>query len=94
MLALFHVGCSGDSAAPPPAAEKASSVPAALVAGAWQVRMANDQMRAPFEGRGSWTAYFQGRRPEALAAMSGESDPSGLARFHAEYAAVYREAAR
>jgi hypothetical protein len=94
LLALLQTACSGDSAAPPPAAEgPKTSVPSALVEGAWQVRMANDATRAPFEGRASWTAYFQGRRPEALAAMAGESDAPGLARLHAEYAAIYRQAA-
>lgn len=55
--------------------------------------MAVDAVRAPFEGRGSWMAWFGGKRAEALSAFASESDAVGLARAHAEYAAMYRQAA-
>lgn len=76
-------------AAPPPT----SAVPAALVASTWQVRMAKTEARAPFEGRSSWVSYFGNRRDEALRAFKSENDNAGLARVHAEYAAMYRQAA-
>lgn len=68
-------------------------MPAELLAATWQVRMAVDATRAPFEGRGSWMAWFGGKRAEALSAFASESDAVGLARVHAEYAAMYRQAA-
>lgn len=89
-LLLLLAACKGgDDAKTPVAPAAGSSVPAALVSQAWQVRLAKDEARAPFEGRASWTAYFQGKRAEALQAMAGESDPDGMARMRAEYAAIY-----
>ncbi|MFZ5481885.1 MAG: hypothetical protein ACOZNI_34310 [Myxococcota bacterium] len=82
---------SGDVATTP--AKPTTSVPADLVANTWQVRMAVDAARAPYEGRQSWVAYFQGQRVAAIAAMASESDATGLARLHAEYAGMYRQAA-
>lgn len=74
-------------------AKPTTSVSPDLVASTWQVRLAVDAARAPFEGRSSWVAYFSGKRSEAIQAMSGESDDLGLARLHTEYAAIYRQAA-
>lgn len=71
-----------------------SAVDAALLGQTWQVRLAVDAARAPFEGRASWTAWFEGRRLDALRAFASEGDAVGLARAHAEYSAIYREAAR
>lgn len=88
-------GCTSSNgpAAPAEEAPAGSAVPAELIAQTWQVRMANAQARSVFEGRPSWVAYFQGKRNEALQNMAGESDAAGLARMHAEYAAMYRQAA-
>ncbi|MBM4369763.1 MAG: hypothetical protein FJ102_26370, partial [Deltaproteobacteria bacterium] len=96
LLLAYNVGCSGDEATPgsadaAPAAT--TSVPAELVASSWQVRMAKTEVRAPFEGRPSWVSYFGNRRDEALRAFKSENDSAALARAHAEYAAMYRQAA-
>ncbi len=96
LLLAYNVGCSGDEAtlgsgdATP---EVVSGVPTALVASTWQVRMAKAEARAPFEGRPSWVSYFGNRRDEALSAFKSENDNAALARAHAEYAAMYRQAA-
>jgi hypothetical protein len=95
LLSLFILACSGgDDAKTPTPPVKVSGVPASLVAASWQVRFAKDEARAPFEGRASWVATFQGKKGEALAAFAAESDKAGLARAHAELAAGYRSAAR
>lgn len=96
MIFTLLFACSGEqTGAPAPAAPAAttSAVPASLLAQTWQVRLAVDSARSAFEGRPSWTAYFQGDRQAALTAMAGENDPVGLARMHAEFSAMYDEAA-
>ncbi len=95
LFAPLLVACSGgqsDVSTPPPAASQ-SAVPAELLATTWQVRLAVDAARAPFEGRDSWVGFFQGKRVEPLAAFAVEKDAAALARLHAEYAAIYRQAA-
>lgn len=95
MILTLLFACSGEPNDAPVAALPAptSAVPAALLGQTWQVRLAPDAARTAFEGRPSWTAYFQGHRVEALVAMASESDTVGLARMHAELAAMYDEAA-
>jgi hypothetical protein len=88
------VACTGEEDPPPSTAAPAgNAVPADLVSASWQVRMANNQARSSFEGRPSWVAWFNGRRDEALVAFKSESDSAGLARAHADYAALYRQGA-
>ncbi len=66
----------------------------ALVRGAWQVRLADDAARAPFEGHGGWSALFRRAHDEALAAFAADrGDGRGLARVHVDEAGVYRQAA-
>lgn len=94
MILALLLACSGaPSEAPAPVAAPAGKVSAELIASTWQVRLAPDAARAAFEGRASWSAYFEGKRVEALTAMAAENDPAGLARMHAEFAALYQEAA-
>ena len=93
MLLTLILACAGGSVEAPPPVATAGMVSAELVASTWQVRLAPDAARSAFEGRASWTAYFEGKRKDALAAMATESDPAGLARMHAEFAAMYQEAA-
>ena len=93
MLLTLILACAGGSVEAPPPVATAGMVSAELVASTWQVRLAPDAARSAFEGRASWTAYFEGKRKDALAAMATESDPEGLARMHAEFAAMYQEAA-
>ncbi len=76
-----------------PAPTATGAVPAELVAQTWQVRLAVDAARAPFEGRAGWVAWFQGKRAEALQGFLADGDKVALARAHAEYAALYRQAA-
>jgi hypothetical protein len=93
-LLLALLACSGDGTDVPVATPGAAlAVPAEVVAGTWQVRMALPAARAPFEGRPSWVAYFEGKRGEALAAFASEGDAPALARAHTEYSAMYRQAA-
>lgn len=96
MSFLFFMisACTGDDPTlGNPAAAKSSSLSADVVSATWQVRMAKSEARAPFEGRASWVAWFERRRYEALPAFASEQDNAGLARGHAEYAAIYRQAA-
>lgn len=95
MILTLLFACSGEptDATAPAATAPASAVSAAMLAQTWQVRLAPDAARAGFEGRASWTAYFEGHRAQALQAMASEDDPVGLARMHAEFAAMYDEAA-
>ncbi|MDP2306187.1 MAG: hypothetical protein Q8P18_09165 [Pseudomonadota bacterium] len=96
-LILFALGvtaCTGatsDVATTP--AKAGSAVSADLIAQTWQVRLAVDAARAPFEGRAGWVAFLQGRRAESLQAFTADADPGAQARVHAEYAAIYRQAA-
>ncbi|MDP2311448.1 MAG: hypothetical protein Q8P41_00970 [Pseudomonadota bacterium] len=84
-------GGSADVATPP--TKSTSAVPAALIEQTWQVRLAVDAARAPFEGRAGWMAWFQGNRAEALQAFAADADGPALARTHADYASIYRQAA-
>ncbi len=92
-LLVTLVACSSDEVTGAPVPGVVTAVPDAVVAATWQVRMAKAEVRAPFEGRASWVAWYEGRRNEAPAAFASESDPAGLARAHTEYAAIYRQSA-
>ena len=87
-------GC-GTGAPEVPAAELATQVlPQALAEATWPVRMADDAARAPFEAHPGWALLFQRDHGQALAAFSSDrGDGRGLARTHAELAALYRQAA-
>lgn len=95
LLTLMLAGCprGGSEDVETVPAKPTTSVTPDLLATTWQVRMAVDAVRAPYEGRSSWVAYFSGKRSEVIEAMASESDDLGLARLHAEYAAMYRQAA-
>ena len=93
MLLTLILACTGGTVEAPAKAAPAGMVSAELLASTWQVRLAPDAARSAFEGRASWTAYFEGKRRDALTAMATESNPEGLARMHAEFAAMYQEAA-
>jgi hypothetical protein len=94
LLLLTLAACSGgETEAPVEAPIAAVAVPPDVLSATWQVRMAAAAARAPFEGRPAWVAYFDGKRGEALAAFASENDAAALARAHAEYAAMYRQAA-
>jgi hypothetical protein len=93
LLLLALAACSGEEAESPVLPAASLAVGPELVKGTWQVRMAVAATRAPFEGRSSWVAYFEGDRGTALAAFASESDGPGLARAHTEYSAMYRQAA-
>jgi len=89
------LACSGGgeqvSAEAPPATQ---AVAPALVAQAWQVRMAEDQARAGFEAHPGWAHLFQHDHHAALQAFAVDpGDGRGLARTHLELAALYRQAA-
>jgi len=92
---LSLAACGSEEAVAPPAAiiQVPLGASADVVAATWQVRMAKADARAPYEGRASWLAWYDQRRPEAIAAFASESDGPGLSRAHAEYAAIYRQAA-
>ena len=95
MILTLLFACSGEptDAKAPAVTGPVSAVSAALIGQTWQVRLAPDASRAAFEGQASWTAYFQGRRVDALTAVASENNPAGLARMHAELAGMYDEAA-
>jgi hypothetical protein len=94
LLTLGVAACSGASSDVDTTPAKAgSAVPADLIAQTWQVRLAVDSARAPFEGRAGWVAWFQGKRAESLQAFVADADGAAQARLHAEYAAIYRQAA-
>lgn len=95
-LALCGPGCGGGDEAPPPAEASASTLAmsATLAATTWPVRMAEATARAPFEAHAGWALLFQRKHDEALAAFAADpGDGRGLARTHAELAAMYRQAA-
>ena len=90
--ALFlALGCSRGG----PATDESTPVPAhlsaELVSSTWQVRMADDATRAPFEGHAGWTAFFE--RDLARALVSFGDDQRALARVHMLHAGLYRQAA-
>lgn len=89
-------GClDTDGDGSPAAAEPAAAaVPEALVDQTWQVRMAADAVRAPFEQNPAWASLFMRKHPEALAGFAGTPvEGRGQARVHADYASLYRQAA-
>lgn len=93
LLPIIWLGaCSGGGPAPTEA-KTASAVPTTLVAQTWQVRLAAPAARAAFEGQDGWTAMFQARPRTAMTAFVQAKDLAGQARVHAEYAALYRQAA-
>ncbi|GDX81277.1 hypothetical protein LBMAG42_30880 [Deltaproteobacteria bacterium] len=93
-ILFMLAACTGDEATVAgPEVAKASALTPEVIAATWQVRMAKSEARAPFEGRASWVAWFERRRYESLPAFASEKDNAGLARGHAEYAAIYRQAA-
>lgn len=90
---LLLLACSGaEPEAPPPSTGAASSVPDALVAATWQVRMASAAARAPFEGQEGWVAWYDTRPADALRAFDAANDAEGAARVHLYYAGLYRQA--
>ena len=93
---LFTVGC-GDSSDAENAAEKSKvqqAVAPELAAKIWQVRMADAEVRSPFEQQQGWAKLFSRELDVALQALAGREDGApGLARTHAEFAGFYRQAA-
>ncbi len=92
---LASVGCTDGSS---DESEKASAARAVaspeLVALSWPVQMSDSAKRAPFEQHAGWGAMFKRDLPGALAAFQADpGDGRGLARVHADLAAVYRQAA-
>jgi len=85
----LSIGCGQDKEATEQISYTASSVPEGLLVSSWIVRMSDDSQRAQFEGDPGWTAYFNREYSTAVQGMQG----AGLARLHAEYASVYRQAA-
>lgn len=95
-LAMGGSGClNTDDEGTAPAAASASVVPAPLLEGSWQIRMADDSARAPFEQNGGWATLFMRQHHEALAAFEASAPVNGigLARIHIDLAALYRQAA-
>lgn len=91
LLLSLLLACTGGEPPPEVPARPATSVPEALVASTWQVRMADDAARAPFEGKDGWVATFETRPRDAVPAFA--ADPGACARIHTWYAAVYRQGA-
>ena len=95
-LSFGVVACSGGGGEEGTAqtTAPAQAVAPALIADAWQVRMADDQARAPFEAHAGWAHLFQHDHHAALASFAADpGDGRGLARTHLELAALYRQAA-
>jgi len=94
-VALVGLACSDgatEDGADTPKAVK-SAVSPELLAQTWPVRMADDTTRAPFEGHPGWGALFKRDLPGALAAFKANpGDGRGLARVHADLAALYGQA--
>lgn len=93
-LSLLGAACfdHGDSDASGQADAATLAIDPALAAVTWQVRMADDAARAPFEGHPGWAQLFQRDHGQALAAFAADpGDGKGLARTHAELSALYRQ---
>ncbi len=91
-LLLGLMGCAGEEPVAAPA-EDASVAPAALLESTWQVRLAVDATRAPFEQDQGWAQLFMREYPSSLATFAGAGSAAGQARLHLEYAGLYRQAA-
>ena len=92
-LAALALGC-GSVTEPTKGSEKVyAAVDGALIVKTWPARMADDAIRARFEGGDGWRAIFESDLQGAIAAFSGGSDPRGLARAHQGIADLYRQAA-
>ena len=92
-LAALALGC-GSATEPTKGTEKVyAAVDGALIAKTWPARMADDAIRARFEGGDGWRAIFESDLQGAIAAFSGGSDARGLARAHQGIADLYRQAA-
>jgi hypothetical protein len=93
MILAVLLACTSE----PPEREPESaspSLPAALVASTWQVRMADATARAPYEQAPGWALLFNRDLEGALQSFEAQQDDGGRARVHLELAALYRQAAR
>lgn len=90
MIVSLLLACSGEAPVEPAVEGPRSGLPDTLVAATWQVRLADDAARAPFEGREGWVAWSEGRPADALLAFAAEGDAAALARAHAELAVDWR----
>lgn len=70
-----------------------ASVDGGLLAKSWPVRMADDTLRARFEGHAGWRAVFEQDLVGARIAFSEVQDARGLARVHQGLSDLYRQAA-
>ncbi len=92
-------GCSGDEGegegtVPTADSTSAEAIPADLTAQSWQVRMAADPVRAPFEADSGWGLVFQRDLSGALGSFAPDAhEGRARARVHLAYAAIYRQAA-
>jgi hypothetical protein len=83
-------GCSGGTSDSPEVSPgEGSLLPAALIAGSWQVRLVDPAARARFESTPGWVSLFTKELPQALEQLG--DDPVGLARLHTEYSALCRQ---
>ncbi len=95
-LSVLLPSCSSDSSQQEGASEQ--SAEAALFSPAeldllWQMKMADNAVRAPFESSGGWIQLVM--RRDLQRALAGMGGTGGLAsaRVHAEAADMYRQAA-
>lgn len=69
-----------------------AAVDGALLTKSWPVRMADDTLRARFEGHPGWRAVFEQDLAVALPAFGDAQDGRGLARVHQGLSDLYRQA--
>lgn len=94
--ALLLASCSGTSGDP---ADGTSDAPVSLcgaeklIGDSWAVKVASDEVRAPFESNGGWTSLVMKRDAKSAVASFGEGGGLATAHAHMDAAALYREAA-
>jgi hypothetical protein len=90
-------GCPDDNAteaAPASPKAAAEAIPAALLQTSWQVAVADDATRAPFEAHAGWGALFMRNSEGAMSAFAADPGAGrGLARGHAELSSIYSQGA-
>ncbi len=85
--------CSGDDPSPAPADVLVGVPTGEELAATWPVQMSDDATRAPFEANRGWVRLVSQRDLKTATGMLARDGGMGLARVHADAAAMYRQAA-
>jgi len=95
LLPLGFGACSGETGNPSTDSSVATveAIDGALLQKSWPARMANDEIRGPFEGHPGWRHFFSGDLNLALGAFAQSKHARGMARVHQLLSDLYAQGA-